>query len=296
MSRTTRGAIRVGLATAMATGLIATGIGGALAANDTTPTIHVGMTDKAMYVDGPTTIPAGRLRLSVENAKAKHSATVGLVKLDPGYTWKAFRGDLKIAIENLFAPHGNTKKGLKYLNHAIDHITGYGGLEVDNPGQTERGTMLLTQPGTYALFNDSGSLPRDPRQLTVGSPVGPQTLTAAAHVVAKTNRRFGGDTVLPAHGTVNFTNESTESPHFFALQHVKNGTTRKQVINAFSGNGPGNFFLDGSESTDVTSYQQTVNLKLHLPKGTYAEFCFFPDPKTGMPHALMGMVKIVHLK
>jgi len=24
--------------------------------------------------------------------------------------------------------------------------------------------------------------------------------------------------------------------------------------------------------------------------------CFFPDLKTGMPHAAMGMVRIVHLK
>jgi hypothetical protein len=24
--------------------------------------------------------------------------------------------------------------------------------------------------------------------------------------------------------------------------------------------------------------------------------CFFPDPKTGDPHAFMGMVRIVHLR
>jgi hypothetical protein len=80
------------------------------------------------------------------------------------------------------------------------------------------------------------------------------------------------------------------------LQHVKAGTTRKQVINAFSGNGPGDFFLSGDAGTDVVSHAQTMNLKVHLPKGTYAMYCFFPDPKTGMPHFLMGMVKMVHLK
>jgi hypothetical protein len=32
-----------------------------------------------------------------------------------------------------------------------------------------------------------------------------------------------------------------------------------------------------------------------LPAGDYAEMCFFPDLKTGMPHAMMGMVRIVHL-
>jgi hypothetical protein len=32
-----------------------------------------------------------------------------------------------------------------------------------------------------------------------------------------------------------------------------------------------------------------------LPAGDYAEVCFFPDLETGMPHAFMGMVRIVHL-
>jgi hypothetical protein len=33
-----------------------------------------------------------------------------------------------------------------------------------------------------------------------------------------------------------------------------------------------------------------------LPKGEYVEVCFFPDPKTGMPHAYMGMIGTVTLK
>jgi len=286
---------RVGLAVAMAGGLIVSATGGALAANDTLPTIHVGMTDKAMYVDGPTSIPAGRLRLTLENAKAKHEGVLGVVKLNTGFTWKDFRAGIKVVGQNLFAPNGNKKKGLKALNHVIDNITAYGGMDTA-PGQTERSTLLLTQPGTYALFNDSGQVPRDPRRLTVGAASGAQTLVADAHVVAHTNRRFGGDTVLPAHGTISFTNESTESPHFLNIQHVKNGTTRKQVISSFSGSGSPNIFLEGTQGTDLVSYQQTMSLKLHLPKGTYALACFFPDPKTGMPHAFMGMVRIVHLK
>jgi hypothetical protein len=39
-----------------------------------------------------------------------------------------------------------------------------------------------------------------------------------------------------------------------------------------------------------------MNFHIHLPPGTYAVMCFFPDPKTGDPHAFMGMVRIVHLK
>ena len=33
-----------------------------------------------------------------------------------------------------------------------------------------------------------------------------------------------------------------------------------------------------------------------LPPGQYVVMCFFPDPKMdGMPHALMGMLEMIHL-
>jgi hypothetical protein len=159
------------------------------------------------------------------------------------------------------------------------------------------GTLLLTEPGTYAIFDDSGNVPRRPHWLTVGSPAGPQTLPAAdGHVVAMTNRRFSGDRVLPAKGTINFTNKSTESPHFLILMHVQEGTTRKQVINSFQSNKPPTFILRGEFDTDALTTGQSMNIHVNLPPGEYVQMCFFPDPKTGMPHALMGMVRVVHLK
>jgi hypothetical protein len=112
----------------------------------------------------------------------------------------------------------------------------------------------------------------------------------------QTNRRFGGATVLPASGTINVINHSTESPHFLVLQHVKKGTTRKQVIRSFASQQRPSFIRAGSTSTDALGEGKSQTLKYSVPKGTYAEFCFFPDPKTGKPHVLMGMVRIVHLK
>ena len=39
----------------------------------------------------------------------------------------------------------------------------------------------------------------------------------------------------------------------------------------------------------------TVNYD--LPPGQYVIMCFFPDPNMqGMVHALMGMLKMIHLK
>jgi hypothetical protein len=33
-----------------------------------------------------------------------------------------------------------------------------------------------------------------------------------------------------------------------------------------------------------------------LPAGTYVMLCFIADDEAGMPHAVMGMHKVVHLK
>ena len=103
---------------------------------------------------------------------------------------------------------------------------------------------------------------------------------------------------LPAKGTIEFYNKATNSPHFLFLMHVKKGTTRKTMIKALqSGPGQGpNIFRNGSLGTDVIFTGHSQTLTYDLPAGDYAEVCFFPDLKTGMPHAFMGMVRIVHLK
>ena len=302
MSPTLRTSVRVGLAVAAASGLALAGMSTAqavpihaAATSSSTPTLHVAVTDKSFYVDGPTTFPAGRVSISFENAQAKHEGETEIFQLASGYHWSDLRSDIKTVGVNLFAPHGNKKKGLKALNHVIANVKAFGGFDV-TAGKSNHGMFLLPAAGTYVIFNDSHNVPRNPHWLTVTSPVGPQTLPSAdANVVAMTNRRFGGDTRLPANGTINFHNESTESPHFLFLQQVKAGTTRKQVIQALQSNGPGPF-LGGSTGTDALTTGQSMNVHVHVPAGTYAEMCFFPDPKTGMPHAFMGMVRIVHLK
>jgi hypothetical protein len=301
MSRIVRTSVRVGLAAAAATGLAVGGISVAQAAphqtaasSSSTPSIRVAITDRGFYIDGPKTFPAGRVHVSLDNARAKREAEIDVIQLGAGYSWKDLQSDFKTMAPNLFAPHGNKKKGLKALNHIIDNTTFFGGFDV-MAGKSARGTLLLPASGSYVLFNDSG-FPRHPRWLSVTAPAGAQTLPAAdANVVAKTNRRFGGDSTLPAKGTIHFTNKSTESPHFINLQQVKPGTTRKDVISALEGNGPPPF-LKGVAGTDALSYGQSMDLHVHVPAGTYAEMCFFPDPKTGDPHAFMGMVRIVHLK
>jgi hypothetical protein len=46
----------------------------------------------------------------------------------------------------------------------------------------------------------------------------------------------------------------------------------------------------------VISPGRSMTVDYDLPPGQYVLLCFMPDPKMhGMPHALMGMIKMVHL-
>lgn len=285
---------------AVVAGLVVTGGVGAQAAPSRAAgsgaTLHVAITDKALYVDGPTSFPAGQVHLMFENARAKADGATEIFRLAPDYDWSQLRADIQVVNQNLFAPHGNKQKGLKALNHVITHVTAYGGLSV-KAGNSARATLLLKDPGTYVIFNDSGNVPNSPHKLTVTAPAGYQGLPPAdGFVVAQTNRRFSGSSVLPANGTIRFTNRSTESPHFLVLSHVKEGTTRKQVIAALQSNGQPSFALPGEFDTDALTLGQSMDFHVNLPAGEYVQMCFFPDPQTGMPHAFMGMVRIVHLK
>jgi hypothetical protein len=299
ISRTRAGAAIAALAVA---GLVSTGSDVALAANRApstggATTLNVAITDHGMYLDGTTTFAAGRVKVLLEDARSSHDAVLAVVRLVPGYTWKEYRDDLKVAFSNLFAPNGNKKKGLRRLNHAIHHAVGYGGFDA-HAGEKRSATLLLNVPSaSYFAYDDSGNLPKRPHRLTVTAASGPQTLpTADATVIAKTNRRFGGDTVLPARGTIEFVNHSTESPHFLILQHVKEGTTRKQVRQGLQSNSQPSWVLPEEAATDVVSLHQKMVLHVHVPAGEYVEMCFFPDPQEGTPHALMGMIRIVHLR
>jgi hypothetical protein len=256
--------------------------------------LRVAITSNGMYLDGPTTFPAGRVKLFVDAAGNDRGAEI--IRLHRGYSFKDFRADLKKAFSNLFAPDGDTDKGLKALNRALDNTTIYGGLYSPD-GLVRHGTLMLKRPSDrYVLFDDSGNLPKRPIHLTVTDPAGPQTLpTTEATVRARTGARFGGDTALPARGNITFRNKATDSPHFLVLQHVKKGTTRKDVLDSFESDSPPDFVLPGEQETDVVGPGHAMTVKLHLPKGYYAEMCFFPDPETGAPHAFMGMVRIVHL-
>jgi hypothetical protein len=258
-----------------------------------TPTLDVTMSKGApMKVVGPRTFSAGRVNLTLHAKKGEQEMAV--MRLHKGYTIAKLKSDFATFGQSQDNP---TPAGLKALNRIVRRTTFYGGLDSGGGHTTLSGSVVVPKAGTYYLLDDNNGPGGGgaPTKLHVTAKVGSRSTPAvSAHVRAVTAKRFRGSTNLPASGTIEFTNAATNSPHFLFLQHVKKGTTRKDVINGFQSNGPGPF-LDGALGTDVVHMGKSMTLTYTLPAGDYAEVCFFPDLKTGMPHAFMGMVRIVHL-
>jgi hypothetical protein len=302
MALTSGRAMRLGIAVGTAAVLVGAGAGVALSAPRAhpsvakTPSLAVTISKGHFTVIGSRSFQAGRVAISLKAVGAERTIEVGALK--KGYTFKDVRADLTIfGVHQGTGKNGATPKyALRALNRVINHTHLYGGLDAQ-AGQTLHGSVVLPRAGTYYIFDDA-TLPSHPTKLTV---TGPEVKRAApkstATVTALTTRRFGGAKTLPAKGTITFRNDSTESPHFLDLIHVKEGTTKKEVFAALTSNSPGppSFARKGQAATDSLGEGYSQTLTYSLPKGEYVELCFFPDPKTGMPHALMGMIGIVHL-
>jgi hypothetical protein len=260
-----------------------------------TPHLKVTISKKKSTVKGPTTFAAGRVALTLKAVGKEEESSI--VQLSKRVTFKSIRADVGTFFQaDGSGPGGSTpKSALKLWRHVLKNVTFYGGLDAV-AGQTERATVMLRKPGTYLLIKDTG-LPTRLETLTVTGPAVKRAApNSSATVTALTQRRFGGATTLPHRGTITFKNRSTESPHFLTLIHVKEGTTVKQVLEALESNGQPTFFRRGQAATDPVSEGQSMTLSYNVPKGEYIEICFFPDPETGMPHAFMGMERVVHLK
>jgi len=261
-----------------------------------TPVLKIVMSKGTpMTVVGSRKFSAGRLDLTLHAKKGEQE--IAVMRLHQGYTIAKLKRDFATYGQSQDKP---TPAAMKALNRIVRRTTFYGGLDSGTGHTTLSGSVVLPKAGTYHLLDDSSG-PGQGGQVTlhVTAKTGSRTAPAvSAHVRAVTAKRFRGSSQLPASGTIQFMNAATNSPHFLDLQHVKKGTTRKDVIKALQG-GPGssgpNPFLDGTLGTDVVFPGKTQTLSYTLPAGYYALMCFFPDLKTGMPHAFMGMVRIVHL-
>ncbi len=247
-----------------------------------TPTITATVTKHGVSLKGVKRLHAGRAKIVV---KGKGRNTITFASLKAGYTMPTFLKDLR-------GFNTNNAKAIKRVYAKTDAL---GGLA---PGGT--GTIVFPHPGRYfALL--VGNRISEPTMFTVGSKRRTKTPHVDGKIVATDGPGWSGSTTLPARGTLMFKSKATTPVlHFLSMQQVEEGTTVEQVLETFQGpedSGPPDWALPATLDTDVISAHRAMTVKYDLPPGQYVVLCFMPDPKMGgMPHALMGMIEMIHLQ
>jgi hypothetical protein len=245
------------------------------------PVVVVHMSSKAITVGhGIHRMRAGSTIFKVESARGDHELQIA--KLRPGYSLaeagadvnKAFGGDVA-AVRRVDA-----------------NIVFRGGAEA-RPGHPGYAAVKL-RAGDY-VFLDQSSNAYVIMHVHGTEPA--RTLPARRGSVTTFTYGFGNSPAkLPAKGWVHVNNVS-DQPHFVVFNHVKPGTTGAMVRKYFHGmsEAPPPWGLRASISTGVISPNVGQLVHYNLPPGKYLMACFWPDDDTGMPHAVMGMWKLVWL-
>jgi len=95
-------------------------------------------------------------------------------------------------------------------------------------------------------------------------------------------------------GWLRFTNAAKEL-HFLGMMGVKPKTTDAQIAKAFASDSPPKFATGQDYSFEVISPGVRVAIKGPIKAGRYLLDCFVPSETDGMPHAFMGMLKLVNV-
>ena len=246
-----------------------------------TPHLTALLTKKTIAVKGADDLRAGRVHLEVRGR-----GIVEFVTFKKGYDIADFTADV-----NKFG----AKNDLKALTRALKNSTIVGGL---SGGGT--GTIVFPKPAAYTPFSLGERGVVTGKTLVVDGPKrSSKTPSTDGSIIAKNGPSWGGASQLPMKGRFQFKNKA-DQPHFVSLQQVAEGTTTDQVLEALQseeGDGPPpSWILPASMETGTLSPGRSMTVDYDLPAGQYVVMCFFPDPKMGgMPHALMGMLEMIHL-
>jgi hypothetical protein len=260
--------------------------------------VTMGQTPVAMTVDTVNPRPAGRVTFEVRTTTTDDGRDFQIVKLARGVTIEQVAALVRDSL-------GGDRFDPAALQRLYRWVTFLGGVTA-NPGGVSSETLTLAA-GVYYLLDTSSDASDEQfaaaKRLEVRGRIQP---TAVPRIGATVDMRdphvFQTIRHLPADGSILVRNTDTE-PHFMSMRPVPAGTTDSQVQAIFDRlmAGDENAFDDmpGLEGdwvgtgTISPGYQQV--LTYHVPAGLYVMECFWPDSESGMPHAFMGMHKIVSI-
>ena len=246
----------------------------------TIPSITASVTNKAVRLSTHT-VRAGRVKFRVVAPTGDH--VLQLLQLHKGYTKADFGRDI-----------GRTFRGRVHAIRRVDRqVSWWGGAEArkNHPGRF----ALTLNPGTYYLIDQNGPAVT---KLTVTGSVQPRGwIRNSSTIVGTGGDRFRAPKAIPHSGWTVFKDISDE-PHFLVLQRIKRGVTRHTITRYFkSGNqAEPTWALPTSTSSGIVSGGSQILFHYNLPPGHYAILCWWPSDETGMPHAMMGMYRLINLR
>ncbi|PYE55312.1 hypothetical protein [Deinococcus yavapaiensis] len=269
-------------------------LGGALAASPVTVTA----TSSAYKV--PAQVSAGYVRFELKNTdKTPHDLQI--FKLNAGVGKAA----LVKAISD-FAMNGDAA-----AEPLMKAASFFGGVMSVDPGKS--GSVGVTlEPGTYAVSSLSmNGDEKNPKALAAQGFLEVFTVVkgASADAAPKTDYQVGlADfaVALPATQikagaqTWNVTNQGTQ-PHFLLVARLQPGKTQDDVMRFLMAppeqqTGAPPLDMLGDQGAQVLSPGKSNVVTMNLAPGTYFLACFIGDPKTQMPHAMLGMTQFFTVK
>jgi len=218
--------------------------------------------------------------------KAKGSGALQVFRLKKGYSLKHFLKDLpKLTGETVV---------VKAVRRVDRNVVFYGGGDVSKAVPVAKWAVNIDKADTYYVANIFKG------QLTSFKAKGKHQKrshpTAAGHINAIAPNVWATSADLPEKGWLKTTNKAKE-PHFVSLDPVDPGASDQDVEDWFGNPSSGPPPFDPARSsfigTEVVSPGHTVYWKLNTDGGRYVVDCFYPSKADGMPHAFMGMFKVV---
>jgi hypothetical protein len=269
-----------------------TAVAVAAPAQTATSTAPVAVTiSNTRVVSMPATIQPGVNTFRVTTAN-KRGSSFQLVQAAPGYSAADAARDIEKGLD------GGNVKAIKRFEA---NVTLLGGMLVT---KDKAGTLAVElDAGDYWALDTNTNAPGKFFPFTVaGVDTGNVMPTAGATIKAVQDTTWANKPAsIPSKGLLTFKNAASQN-HFIAMGKLKKGKTYADFKTWFAaaqngppGPSPVNFGLGISSGAVSPGYSATF--RYNVPKGDYVMLCFWPDAEMGgMPHAFMGMHRLITLK
>jgi hypothetical protein len=249
----------------------------------------------AKFTTTSTDLAAGLITFTLVNKlAAKQQGELQLFSLKGTTTLNEFRAHLAAAMGPSF------KKAAKAIRWIRRHVLAWGGSLGSPPTMTQE---VVLRAGTYYVADTSSWIASKGKRGVMPFTVsgnGTGTLPSVGQSVsmvdnAKGLPRFKPSSPVLHPGRLRINNTSNDL-HMVFIAPVTRKATKKSIIAAFENPKAPSPFTGPPQGSDVVSPRLQTNIRLVGPAHRYVITCFVPDPKTGMPHILMGMITFVHIR